>query len=257
MPLVKGLVEPVLRKAGVALLKSLDPAQQIKQQLDAAMTEADRELGQVSYAVVKALIASILGTTPDGPAVDAFMREVFNSPSGPSRAFRLLGEARKTASATRKRMLAAVFFGLPFTAIQAEDRDRVDMLVERLVPADVELLSAIALLDQGKGAQGGRPGCFVLTHGSRYLVGTSFLYAENHRDDDLKGVPSLDGPAFASLVAHGCISLPSSWSEEVTFNGVSATAEFVEITPLGRLLRQALEDVRAGFDDDHDRSGRG
>jgi hypothetical protein len=249
MPLVKGLVANAVRKAGTALVKTLDPAQRTETQLNVALVAADRELAQVAYAVAKALAASALGTTLGDGDVDAFMAEVFNSPSGPARAFRLLGEARKTASGTRKRMLAAIFFGLPFTGIKAEDYDRVDMLIERLVPADVELLSTIALLDRGEGPQGGRPGCFVLTHGGRYLVGNSFLYAENHRDEDLKGVPSLDGPAFASLVAHGCVSLPSSWSEALTFNGVSATAEFVEVTPLGRLLRQSLEDVRPGFDE--------
>lgn len=248
MPWVIGLVEQAVRKAGTAIVRTLDPAQQIKSQLDAAAVEADRELGQVSYAVVKALMASILGATPSEPAVDAFMMEVFNSPSGPARAFRLLGEARKTASDKRRRMLAAVFFGLPFTGIEADDRDRVDMLIERLVPDDIELLSTVARLEASELPRHGHPGCFVLTHGRQYLVGSSFIEKERHQDDDLKTAASLDGPAFTCLMSQGCLTLPSLWSADVTFNGVSANAEYLEITSLGRLLLRSLEDIRAGIE---------
>ena len=237
-------------RAGVALARAANSSKELQRRFDDAAEQVNRETSQVAYAVAKALVGHALGETPSSEALDRFLANAVDDPSFPARAHRLLGEARKSASNRRRKLLASVLFGLPFSKTPADDRDRVDMLVERLVPEDVDLLAEIDSLERATspGAYGTEQPCYALTHGQVRLVSADLLSADAIRQADVEAATSLASPAFTTLQAVGCINLSAGFSEAVVIEGASASAEAISITPLGRLLLGALAEVRAGLD---------
>lgn len=213
----------------------------IEATLEAAGAKVGREMGQVCYAVVRALIAVQLGADPNDEDVHAYMLDAIDDPSFPSRAYRLFGEGKKSPSKRRRHFLAAILFGLPFTTMSSDDRDRVDMLAERLVPEDIKLLDQVAKISRA----GGRT-LYVEDPSTRAvrIAGVKL----GHSEAFIAFTPP--GPAFKALEAQGCLYRSTGLREDIAIDGVHETGIFLEVTALGQLLLKALEDVRAGLDDE-------
>jgi hypothetical protein len=99
-----------------------------------------------TYAACRGLVAFLLQRAPTDPEVDSFMAHGESLPDFQFRMYRLLTAATKSASRRRRMLLASVLYGLPLTTMEGEDRDRIDMLVEQLTIADIDLFGAIIRL---------------------------------------------------------------------------------------------------------------
>lgn len=233
---IKGVGEGAVKAGKWATASPLDAS------IRDGFEQVNREMTQVCFAVVRALVAHQLGRETNNEEVGAVHEAAIGDPTWPARAYRLFGEGKKSPSKRRRHFLAAVLFGLPFTTMSSDDRDRVDMLAERLVPEDIELLGRIAAIETQDERR------FILyahlddVKDVVKIVGVR----EGNRNAFVSFVPS--GPAFKTLESQGCLYRSTGFSSEVTIDGDSATGIHVEITPLGRLLLKALADIRAGLD---------
>jgi len=240
-------------KVGSAI-KAATSSRDLQERLEAAEAQNNRDVGQVCLAICRALVADGLGREPNGPEVTAFFEAAIGDPTFPARAHLFIGQMKKAASARRRAFLASMLFGLSFRSLPDDERDRVDMAVERMMPADVDLLVLIAIKDEE--ATRDRP-----SETLRYHFGTSFVGALL-KDIELRLVTSddiedgrftdevteadrfrADRGAFASLVSLGCLDL----GESKVLLG-EWRAHQLAITPLGRLVIRAIEEVRPGLD---------
>jgi hypothetical protein len=137
-----------LVQKGAGLVRAAESNPAALARFEETSAEATRETLKDCYAAARALVALSLGREPSDPEVDAFFAEIADHPNASFRFHRLLGEARKSASRRRRRFLASVFYGLEFSAMPDDERDRVDLVAERMVPADVSLLMRINELEQ-------------------------------------------------------------------------------------------------------------
>ena len=187
------------------------------------------------------------------------MAEALEHPNAPFRFHRLLGEARKSASRRRRRFLASVAFGLEFSTIPDDERDRVDMVVERLVPEDVLLLLQIDQRNRNSrpADQVDGPHIFQGTQVAALVHGINVRVACTDDQNDTEhdygfGDPVftddrfvVDQAAFASLVSLGCLDIGESKASQMPWE-----IHRLMITQVGRLVIGAIEQVRAGFADD-------
>ena len=221
----------------------------LQDQLDEAERRLNANVGQVAYAVCKALVAVALDRPPSHDEVDAYMAGAVNDPTFPARAHRLLGEARKTASERRRHILAAVLFGRSFEATPEADRERVDMLVERLTSEDIALLGTINSLWQRQPDGHPQSACLAAYWQGLRLLRFPTPGTERLTSAMLDATPITSRTAFAALQSAGCIDVRNGFSSEgFSVDGIGMTAGEVDMTSLGVLLLDALEAVRAGIE---------
>jgi hypothetical protein len=242
---VKALYEAVQKAQ--AIIKKVASSAELQAQFDEAVVEVNREMGQVSYAVAQALVAHALGRPPSSQEVQQFLSAAIGDPAFPARAYRLIGEARKTASDRRRAFLASMLLGLPFTKIADDERDRIDMTVERMTVEDAELLMAIfdnIRTPQDLGHRSfGPTGVLVLTP-----VDTDRPRPTVHivtpdptgRADEVR-VPFPRG-VFESLKLLGCVETGAGISTE---GGVARY--HLLLTDLGGTVGRAIKEVRPGL----------
>jgi len=239
-----------------------------KSPLDAAIQEAgakaNREMTQVCFAVVRALIAVRLGRDPNEEEVQAYMLAAIDDPSFPARTYRLFGEGRKSTSDRRRRLLASVLFGMPFSKVPADDVDRLDMVFERMMPGDARLLMRLSDLaktpllpdsqmiepvsDEEK-----RPATcevFALRSDTALRIITSNDYPKDRtfNDDFLEQSRLLENAIeLDALEVLGCVSVGE---QNGTLKHSSGYHGFYRLllTPVGELVVKALVEVRAGFE---------
>jgi len=237
------------------LAENINASSAVKDRLEALAVEVDREIGQVSYAVCKALVAHALGRDPFHEEVNTFMAVAVADPAFSHRAYRLIGEAKKSASSRRRRFLASVLFGLPFARLPDDERDRVDMVVERMIPADLDLLDQIEKKFRSAPepeSDAERSNIFrdskvvVLARRQELYLASrdDFETLVLHSERLLPGHPPVDSSAFASLRFLGCIETSESRSSIPGNIGVSG----VFVTAIGDSLLQVIRDLRCGYE---------
>jgi len=238
-----------------------------KSPLDAAIRDAgarvEREMTQVCYAVVRALIAAQLGHHPNDHQVQAFLLHAIDDPSFPSRAYRLFGEAKKSSSERRRHLLASVLFGLPFTRIPSDEVDRIDITLERMIPADAYLLLRLSemakaplLADSvvvtGMYMNEVRPTTcevIVVRHEQsstdlRIITSNDYPKDSQFEDDFFEKESFVQDPiALDTLDSLGCVSV-----REAQSHVGRRSLHRLLVTPLGDLVVQVLLGVRAGYE---------
>jgi hypothetical protein len=172
----------------------------------------------------------------------------------PQRCNLLLGAARRSASAKRRAMLAAVLYGLPLTDMPEDDRDHVDMLVERLTIRDVTLLQTIYQMETTipDNIMGWLNMLYVIRAGDELRIVPAQLIPNKVIDEDILSVPDLprDKVALGQLQALGLVELTegNERGPVVVAGKFSPRIHGLRTTPLALLLLRALEDVRAGME---------
>jgi hypothetical protein len=241
-----------LAKKGAQLVKVAESNPAALVRLDESIAEATREMLKDCYATAKALVAYAIDREPSDPEVDALMAEVTEHPNAPFRMHRILGEARKSASRRRRRFLASVFFGLPFSTLPDDERDRVDMAVERMTVPDVQFLDMIAAKRNSLGEQSGRryifgpDGILAMIDGITLRIGTPTEWVSGGFADEFYKDPQFigDRAALSSLVSVGCLDVGQS---RITSLNGNAQGHQLRILPLGDMVLRAIEEVRSGF----------
>ena len=248
-----------LSQKGAGLIKAAESNPAALARFEETSAAATQEMLKDSYAAVKALVAHALDRDPSDPEVDAVMADAAEHPNAPFRFHRLLGEARKSASRRRRRFLASIFFGLQFREMPDDERDRVDMVVERMVPGDVDLLMRIDQLNRTARPFEKENGRYhfhrtrvtALIDGINVLIATTDDYRSPTAEDRSSGfreevfsesVFRPDQSAFGSLVALGCIEAAQSQTVQGEWK-----LHALIITQLGSLVIQSIEDVGPGF----------
>jgi hypothetical protein len=244
-------------RTAVGIIKWADSSEARRVQLNESIAEVQREGEQVCYAVCKALVAHSLGRDPSDDEVNDVFSAAINNPAFPNRAYRLLGEARKSASRRRRAFLASVLFGLSFSKLPDDERDRVDMAVERMMPADADLLWVLAEKDRTARPSAELEGPYffkgtrllALTRGLEVRIGSTDdwvtdeeQFADEVYTDARFGV---DHAAFGSLLSFGLADMSESMARQSDWDW---EIRRLTITPLGRLVVRAIEEVRPGFD---------
>jgi hypothetical protein len=142
-----------------------------------------------------------------------------------------------------------MLFGLSFDVLPDDDRDRVDMAVERMMPPDVELLMLIAEKRNTPPTHdplktGGKSNVFALINQrdlrlavSDYGKGDGFP-PEVLDEDRFRA----DRAALASLEAVGCIDRREKHGQQGDWAVYDLT-----ITEVGYMVIRAIEEVRPGF----------
>lgn len=235
-------------KAGKALLaadRSLRKGA-LQDQFDENARQLNAEVGQVAHAVCKAIVALALGKTPTDEDVEAFMAGAANDPAFPARAYRLLGEARKTATYQRRVLLAAILYGC--ASLAEDDRDRVDMLVERLTVPDVRLLKAIHDFECAipHNILAWRNGIYAVRIDAELRVVPGHMVPGDGFDQEIRSLPNLprDRVALVQLQALGLIELDSGNTHgPVPVSMTISTVHGISTTPLAHVLLAALRDV--------------
>jgi hypothetical protein len=222
----------------------------IQKRFDEATEQVYREMAEVTFAVCKAFVCHLDGVAePSDERVGRFFEDAVNDPSFPFRMRRLFQEATKTASHKRRLFLASVLYGLPHVKVPEDARDRVDLLVERLMPEDVELLRQVDELIAKPSSQGVR-GCYLARReGGRMLFSAAIVdwsHARNPADGQ-----AFDETALAAVQSFGCVSVSPIGDRPIPVNDDSrmVVEDRVLVTPLGRLLLDALEQVRRATED--------
>ncbi len=243
----------------VRIAKSVDSSAALQARVDEVVQEVHREVGQVSYAFCKASVAHALGREPSDDEVGMFMTAAVNDAAFPNRAYRLLGEAKKSADQRRRKFLAAMVFGHSFRVLPDDERDRVDMVVERMIPADVELLMRIAeTLDrppppgptgfEGRVMGQGNVVAFVRETDLRLVT------HEYWNDSDSKFLPEAetdpkliaDRSALTALLSLDCVVLGQMLlGGDIEHHGYLVKS--IRPTSLGYLVVRAIDEVRPGL----------
>lgn len=149
-----------------------------------------------------------------------------------------------------------MLFGLPFRRLPDDERDRVDMVVERMMPADVALLHGFAEKDRTARSpteetpyifRGSKLVAFV--RGIEVRIASTDDGPDGEFEEATYSDPRLavDHAAFASLLRLGCVEIPDAKASYHT-DGGDWQIHTVLITPLGRLVIEAIAYVRPGFE---------
>lgn len=254
------LVLKAISKAphALKLVRIADGSNESAAKLEMVAAQVDAEMRQVTYAVCRALVADAMGRGVNDQDVEEFLQAAIGSPGFPARAHRLLSEAKKSAAHRRRVFLTSILFGLPFCKIANDDRDRVDMVAERITADDLQLLADISRFEDvpprdpvGSAFTVTYRGTFAAYIDGALKVGPGDPLSGNVVGPSREGaVPVEVNPLSFSALGHlGLIELRDIGQTVA----VSADSHFdhlqsVLITPLGRLLLKALHEVRAGMD---------
>jgi hypothetical protein len=128
------------------------------------------------------------------------------------------------------------------------------MVVERIMPADLELLHRLADMDRtarlvDKEERGAHlfkeTKLLAFVRAVEVRVASTDGLVDGELDEEMYKSPrfSLDHLAFASLRALGCVDVGQSKASQEDWE-----IHTLLITPLGRLVIQAIEELRAGID---------
>lgn len=231
----------------VARWAEVSPAVQAR--LERSIDGAKLDAIKVCYSVCKALVAQALGREPSSQEVNDYMEAAVDDPAFPNRAYRLLGEIHKSASRRRREFLASALFGLPFRTLPDDERDRIDMTIERLTVDDAELLMVI--LDNKKTPQDlghnlfGPTGVLVMTYADLqdprpnvYIVTPDF---SGETDECRHSVPR---GLFESLKLLGCAEVGTAMSKDGGWY-----RHPLMLTRLGEMVGRAIGEVRHGVAD--------
>jgi hypothetical protein len=228
-------------KALFAVAKFVDRSPAIERSLKESRDASVEATAVAAHAASIGLAAVLTKVTPTQEVVERLVEAAHSGPGAPFRVWRLLGETAKSASYERRVFLASFFYALPFTTAREDERNRIDMLVERLMPEDVSLLKRIADLV----AQVPDPhhaGHFISNYPIKAETPKGVLIVSSqHRNEGFLADPV----ALTSLIMHGCVSDSDGfWGETVAAGGADASGTMLAVTPLGQLLARAFEDVR-------------
>jgi hypothetical protein len=234
-----------------SVIKTVTTSADVQRKLEVSEAQNNRDVGQVCLAICSALVAHALGREPNAPELAAFLDEAVGDPAFPARAHRLLGEAYKAASWRRRAFLASMLYGLSFRSLPDDERDRVDMAIERMMPGDVELLIRI---DEGRKRVPRSPiptmpvgpsNVFALISGRELRLSvTDHWIGDAAWEEALEDENSrADRVALTALEALGCVHIGESRSSSPSWNEHSLT-----ITTVGELVIRAIEEVRPGLD---------
>jgi hypothetical protein len=233
----------------VSLVAAQNPALVMARQFGEAYEKTIQDAALSAYNGVRALLAFQLKRDPTGPEILGLMEEAGKTGAFPARAVRQLEEVRRAPTEERRQMLAAVLYGLPFTDVTDDERDRVDMLVVRLMPRDVDLLNKIDRLNRVDAmwkrevATDPEPRCLALHWEGLRLIQYPPDRFGHLTEDYVKKAPTESTTAFTTLQSAGCIEMEDGFSTDIVINGVGVYSGTVTVTPLGALLLRALRDV--------------
>jgi hypothetical protein len=230
------------------------PSPEVQATLNRSLHQATIETMTICFVVCKALLAERMGVPPSAEEVNDFMSKAADDPRFAHRAYRLFGEAQKTSDRRRRVFLASMLFGLPYSKMPDDDRDRVDMAVERMTIADIKFLAMIWAkrrspeehLPEGEMNVFGTDGIGAVITGTELRIATPNEWEENmlvatfHRDQRFLG----DRAALASLVSIGCLDVG-----QALVNSAGRTTHFhqVRFLPLAHMVLGAMEEVRSGL----------
>jgi len=119
-----------LPKKIVESVEAVSPEMQAT--LNRSLHQSTMETMTICFLVCKALLAERLGIPPSSEEVNDFMSKAAGDPRFAHPAYRLFGEAQRSSDRRRRVFLASMLFGLPFSKMPDDDRDRVDMAIERM-----------------------------------------------------------------------------------------------------------------------------
>ena len=252
MPTLTAAVKAILAAPKVVKAVKQLNASPLDEHFAAAVAEVNQDMIQISYAFCRAFAALALGYEPSAEQVDEFMRQAAKDPAFPWRAHRLLGEMKKSASERRRRFLAAMLFGLSFETLPDDDRDRVDMVVDQLLPVDAALLLKIADLCERKPAA---PGvrhyvnefvAFISQDELRLVTSDYWIGSEFRPEATTDPALKEDRSALTALLSLDCVSL-----DEVVLGGTLShegyAVQSVTPTSLGYLVVRAINEVLPGL----------
>ena len=147
-----------------------------------------------------------------------------------------------------------MLFGIPFSKMPDDERDRVDMAVERMTVPDVEFLSMVwerrriagAPYDRAISHVFGPSGVAVIIDGANLRIATPKQRHAGEFSESLFKDPKFvgDRTALASLVSIGCLDI----GPVVLKFGKRGETHHLIILPLGEMVLRALEEVRPGLD---------
>jgi hypothetical protein len=181
------------------------------------------------------------------------MLRLADDPKFAHRVRRLFGEAQKSSDRRRRVFLASVLYGLPDSKMLDDERDRVDMAVERLTVADVQFLAMLwekrrtSEMHRSDGISYifGDDGLGAVIEGTSLRVATPDEWTGNDFVEGFLEDPRFvgDRAALASLVSVGCIDV----GESVMSSGNTRRTHHLRLLPLAQLVVQALQEIGAGF----------
>jgi hypothetical protein len=248
----EGKVLVSVAQKAAKVIKWAEVSRKARAQLNRSIEQANLDAIQVCYSVCKAFVAYAIGAEPSTDQVNEHMAKAVDDPAFPNRAYRLFGEVQKSASQRRRIFLASMLFGLPSGKMPDDERDRVDMAVERMMPADVEFLS---ILSEKRKVAGQSPmasvgqifgpsGIVALVQGTDLRIATPDERLGQF-SNDLFNNPAFigDRAALASLQSLGCVELSQSVMSHARWR-----VHHLIVTPLGDTVLRALEEVRPGLE---------
>jgi hypothetical protein len=240
--------------------KSLDESPDLRAQFEASIEQVEREMNQVCFAVCRAIVAHALGHEPTTDDVAAFMDHAKDDPAFPHRAYRLIGELKKSADRRRRQFLAAMLFGHSFKVLPDDERDRVDMVVERMIAADAELLLRIADKQEPPAlpvpeALGAWPfagsGAVAFVREDALRIVPVGYWKDSNFLPEATTEPALvaDRAALAALISLNCVTLGELFfgpRSDLQHDGYLVKS--IRLTQLGGLVVQAINEVRPGVE---------
>jgi len=145
-------------------------------------------------------------------------------------------------------MLASILFGMPFTNSSEDDRDRVDMLAERLIPEDIRILRRLTELQQtaADGHSYSRRVYQLKCDDTIRFVTDDDIAGGRFHVSDLRALEGVSPPALKTLRSIGCLNIIGQ--HPVFYGSSEITIEELAVTSLGVLLMDSLRDVQAGLD---------
>jgi hypothetical protein len=230
--------------------------------------KAHADTSGIAYMVARALLAHQIGKDPLDSEMDQFLASAVDDPGFYPRFTRLIGEATKSSSTERRRLLAVAFFSIPKLQHDDDDKQRMDAAFERMFPGDAAALGDLWRVHQEIEEAGNGYLC-LCSSGKNDRTAGKIIPSQLIHDDgvqgfdiDISAYPKLPDYALANLEGIGCIrahtptrvkralytgALIAKDASETTMT-ILNTAR-IDITRLGRQMAEFLDDptVRAGL----------
>jgi hypothetical protein len=268
MTVEAGLLTKFLASLGTTAAKKgarkvLGPSRE--QVFEEVRTKAVMDTMQIAYMVARALTAATLRRPAGDDEVSALLESALEGPEFYPRFSRLIGEAVKSTSTERRKLLSAAFFGLPLVVPDTGSRARVDAAVERLFPEDVRLLGELCRLEADLSSSGPfGPNLCICNVGKRdgtagRVVPRAIVHddAVQSLDIETSAYPLCSEVALAGLESTGCVKVHSPVRvRRAVYTGALIatdaaegtmsilTTSTLEISQLGRLVAKCFSDER-------------
>jgi hypothetical protein len=252
---VKALVS--MARLPKKIVESIEaPSPEMQEKVERTLRQALVETMTVSTIVCRGLLAERMGVEPTSEQLRDFMSKMADDPRFAHRAYRLFGEAQKSSDRRRRVFLASVLYGLADSKMPEDDRDRVDMAVERMTVPDVQFLAVIEAKRanpdfqerEGMAYLFGTDGLGAVITGTSLRIATPNEWTTGSNSGLVEGFfedPRFEGDraALASLVSVGCLDI----GDAVVTVGDRGKIYHLRMLPLANLVLQALHEVRPGF----------